>query len=352
LPQYVRGASIFKREAEGVVDMRESNRRKSLYAAAAVILGLGLSAADVVQSATTALYPTKPVRLIVPFAPGGGTDITARAIAQHLSERLGQQFVADNRPGANGTIGVDTLTKGLPDGYTLSMISSSHSVNASLIKNLPYDLTKDVAPITQATTQPYALVVHPSVQAKSVQELIGLAKAKPGQINYGSSGTGGLSHLSGALFSQLAQVNIVHIPYKGGNPAMIDVIAGQIQMLYSTILQSQPHIKAGRLRPLAVTTAKRSRAAPELPTMQEAGVKGYEVAGWYGVIAPLKTPQPIIDRLNREIVDILRQPDVASRLAADGSEAVGSTPQQFGQHIRVEVAKWGKLVTQMNIKAD
>lgn len=332
--------------------MRPSYRRSAIHISIAGILSLAATAAQAAQSTSALQYPTKPVRLIVPFAPGGGTEITARAIAQSLSERLGQQFVVDNRPGANGTIGVDILTKSMPDGYTISMISSSHSVNATLIKNLPYDLTKDVAPITQATTQPYALVVHPSVQAKSVKELIALAKAKPGQLNYGSSGTGGASHLSGALFSSLAQIDIVHIPYKGGNPAMIDVIAGQIQMLYATILLAQPHIKAGRLRPLAVTTAKRSRAAPELPTMQEAGVKGYEFAGWYGVIAPVKTPQPIITKLNREIIDILRQSDVATRLAADGTEPVGSTPEQFGQHIRSEVVKWGTLTKQMNIKMD
>lgn len=332
--------------------MQPSYRKSAIFICYAAALGLAATAALAAQGPSAPQYPVKPVRLIVPFAPGGGTDITARSIAQHLSERLGQQYIADNRPGANGTIGVDILTKAVPDGYTLSMISSSHSVNATLIKNLPYDLTKDVAPITQATTQPYALVVHPSVQAKSVKELIALAKAKPGQFNYGSSGTGGLSHLSGALLSSLAEVDIVHIPYKGGNPAMIDVIAGQIQMLYSTILQAQPHIKAGKLRPLAVTTAKRSRAAPELPTMQEAGVKGYEIAGWYGVIAPLKTPQPIIAKLNKEIVDILRQPDVAMRLAADGSEPVASTPEHFGQHIRSEVAKWGKLTKQMNIRME
>jgi tripartite-type tricarboxylate transporter receptor subunit TctC len=325
---------------------------KSCGAACAAILALAACGSAYAAQGSAPQYPLKPVRLLVPFAPGGGTDITARSIAHQLSERLGQQFIADNRPGANGTIAVDILSKAVPDGYTLSMISSSHSVNASLIKNPPYDLTRDVAPITQATMQPYALVVHPSVQAKSVKELIVIAKAKPGQLNYGSSGTGGLSHLSGALFSSLAQIDIVHVPYKGGNPAMIDVIAGQIQMLYSTILQAQPHIKAGKLRPLAVTTAKRSRAAPELPTMQEAGVKGYEVAGWYGVIAPLKTPQPIIARLNKEIVDILREPEIGQRLAADGSEPVGSTPEAFGQHIRTEVAKWANLTKQMNIRMD
>jgi tripartite-type tricarboxylate transporter receptor subunit TctC len=297
-------------------------------------------------------YPTKPVRLIIPFAPGGGTDLTGRAIAQKLSESLGQTVVADNRAGANGTIGADLAAKAPPDGYTISMISSSHSVNPSLMKRLPYDLIADLAPITQATTQPYALVVHPSVPAKSVKELIALAKAKPGTINYGSSGTGGLSHLSGALLAHLANIQITHVPYKGGSPAMIDVISGQIQMLYSTILQSHTHIAAGRLRPLAVTTAKRSRAMPELPTMAEAGVKGYEVAGWYGVVAPAQTPKPIITRLNQEIVRALRMPDVGEKMAADGSEPVGSTPEQFGAHIKAEVAKWRDLIQKAGIRAD
>src|ERR1043166_6826629 len=225
-------------------------------------------------------YPTKPIRLIIPFAPGGGTDITARSIAAKLTEAWGQTVVPDNRPGANGTIGVDIATKSAPDGYSLTMISSSHSVNVSLYSKLPYDLVADLAPITQATSQPYALVVHPSVPAKTVKELVALAKARPGTLNYGSSGTGGLSHLSGALFASLAGINITHIPYKGGAPAMTEVIAGQIQMLFSTILQSHTHIRAAKLRALAVTTARRSAAMPELPTMSEAGVKGYEVAGW------------------------------------------------------------------------
>ena len=297
-------------------------------------------------------YPDKPIRLIVPFAPGGGTDITARTIAQKLTERLGQTVVVDNRPGANGTIGVDLAAHAAPDGYTLSMISSSHSVNVSLIKKLPYDLVKDLAPITQATSQPYALVIHPSLPVKSVKELIALARAKPGAINYGSSGTGGLSHLSGALLASLAKINIVHIPYKGGSPAMVDVISGQIQMLFSTILQSHAHLKAGRLRALAVTTAKRSPAEPSLPTMQEAGVPGYEVAGWYGVVAPVKVPQPVLTTLNREIVAILQEPDVARKLAGDGSEPVGSSREAFGAHIRSEIAKWRKLVVEAGIRKD
>ena len=316
------------------------------------LMALAVPNAHAAEPAPTGDYPSKPIRLIVPFAPGGGTDITARGIAMKLTEARGQTVVADNRAGANGTIAVDIATKSPPDGYTLTMISSSHSVNVSLYKKLSYDLIKDLSPITQATSQPYALVVHPSVAAKTVKELVALAKAKPATINYGSSGNGGLSHLSGALFSSLAGIDITHIPYKGGSPAMTDVIAGQIQMLFSTILQSQAHLKGNRLRALAVTTAKRSAGAPELPTMQEAGVAGYEVAGWYGVLAPAKTPQPVIMKLNREIVRILQTQEMKDRLAADGSEAVGNTPEQFHAPIKTEVAKWAKVVRDANIRAE
>jgi tripartite-type tricarboxylate transporter receptor subunit TctC len=316
-------------------------------------LGVALAAAySVAVPAHAQNYPIKPIRLIIPFAPGGGTDLTARAIAMKLTEAWGHTVVPDNRAGANGTIAVDIATKSPPDGYTLTMISSSQSVNSSLYKSLPYDLVRDLAPITQATSQPYALVIHPSVQAKSVKELIALAKAKPDTMTYGSSGLGGLSHLSGALFSSLAGIKLIHVPYKGGNPALNDVVGGQIQMLFSTLLQADTQLKAGRVRALAVTTKKRSTAAPELPTMQEAGVAGYEVAGWYGVLAPAKTPRPIIDKLNTEIVRILHSPDVQNRLAADGSEAVGSTPEQFGNHIKSEVAKWGKVIREAGIKAE
>jgi tripartite-type tricarboxylate transporter receptor subunit TctC len=319
------------------------------FRAAAVLWCLAAPGAVAAQPAA---YPTKPIRLIVPFAPGGGTDITGRTIAHKLGERWGQQVVTDNRPGANGTIGADLIAKAAPDGYTIGMITSSHSVNPSLMKKLPYDLEKDLAPLTQATTQPYALVLHPAVPAKSLKELIALAQAKPGALNYGSSGTGGLSHLSGALLGSLAKVNLVHVPYKGGSPAMTDVIGGQIQMLFSTLLQAQAHIKSGRLRAIAVTTARRSPAAPDLPTMQEAGLPGYEVAGWYGVVAPAGLPKPLIARLNREIADILRSPEVRDRLAADGSEPVGSTSEAFGLHIRSEVAKWRRLIAETGIRAE
>jgi tripartite-type tricarboxylate transporter receptor subunit TctC len=313
---------------------------------------LGAGALLAANSAFAQQYPTKPIRLIVPFAPGGGTDITARAIAMKLSEALGQTVVVDNRAGANGTIGADIAAKAPPDGYTFSMISSSHSVNPSIMKKLPYDLVADLAPVTQATTQPYALILHPSVAAKSVKELIALVKAKPNSLNYGSSGTGGLSHLSGALLCSLTGITMTHIPYKGGAPALSDLVGGQIQMLFSTILQAQSQLKGGRVRALAVTTAKRSAGAPDLPTMQEAGVAGYEVAGWYGMVAPLKTPAAIITRINTEAVKALRGPDIRDKLAADGSEPVGSTPEAFGRHIKSEVAKWNKLVKDAGIRTE
>ena len=297
-------------------------------------------------------YPVKPIRLIVPFPPGGGTDITARAIAVKLGEAWGQTVVADNRPGANGVIGVDITAKSAPDGYTLTMISSSHAVNVGLYSKLPYDLVKDLAPVTQATSQPYALVINPSVPARSVKELIAHAKAKPGGINYGSSGTGGISHLGGALLGSIAGVNLVHVPYKGGAPATMDVIAGQIQMIFGTLLLTGPHIKSGRLRVLAVTTPQRWPGTPELPTMQEAGVPGFAITQWYGLLAPAKTPQPIIARLNQEIARILHQPDVKEKLAADGADAVGNKPEEFGAHIRSEIAKYGKLVKQIGLKAE
>jgi tripartite-type tricarboxylate transporter receptor subunit TctC len=327
-------------------------RARSMGLHACMLFALCATGVVHAQKDPAQAYPSRPIRLIVPFAASGGTDLTARAIAQKLTEAWGQSVIVDNRPGANGTIGVDIAAKAPPDGYTLTMISSSHSVNVSLYKNLPYDLQRDLSPITQATTQPYALVVNPKVPARTVGELIALAKAKPGTLNYGSSGIGGLSHLSGALFASLANIKITHVPYKGGAPAMTDVMAGNIDMLFSTILQSHGHIESGALRPLAVTTAKRSAAMPQLPTMMEAGVPGFEVAGWYGVMAPAGTPPAIIAKLNKEIVRILHTPEVTAHLATDGSEPVGSSPQEFAAHIAKEVAKWHKLVADADIKAE
>jgi tripartite-type tricarboxylate transporter receptor subunit TctC len=297
-------------------------------------------------------YPTRPVRLIVPFAPGGGTDITARAVAVRLTESFGQSVVVDNRPGANGTIGVDFASKAVPDGYTICMISSSHSVNVALYPKLPYDLLKDLTAITQLTSQPYAMIIHPSVPAKSVKEFIAYAKTRPGAINYGSSGTGGIAHLGGAWLGAIAGISMVHVPYKGGALALTDMIAGNIQMQLGTLTLSGPHIKAGRLRALAVTTPKRWPGTPELPTMQEAGVPGFAITQWYGLITSSKTPRPLIDKLNKEIVRILQLPDVKEKMAADGADAVGNTPEEFNAHIRAEVAKYGKLVKEVGLKAE
>ena len=297
-------------------------------------------------------YPSKAVRLLCPFAASGGVDITARALAQKLTELWGQPFYVENKPGANGTIAVDIAAKSNPDGHVLTMISSSHSVNVTLQGHQPYDLSRDLTPIVQATTQPYVLVVNPNLPAKNISELIALAQTSPKSITYGSSGIGGFSHLAGALFESLAGVQMTHVPYKGGAPAMADVIGGQINLLFSTFLQSHGHIASGRLRPLAVTTAKRSKALPNIPTVTESGVKGYEISGWYGVLAPAGTPNAIVEKLNKAMVKILKTPEMSDRLAVDGSEAVGNTPLEFGEHIKAETAKWRKLIKELDIKGE
>ncbi len=320
--------------------------------------GLGLAGAATLPSVraeadAAADYPSHPIHLIIPFAPGGGTDIVARTIAQKLGESFKQTVIPENRAGGNGTIGAAAVARATPDGYMLTMITASHSVNVTLQGSKhPYDLLKDFAPISQVTTQPYVLVVNPNLPVKSVADLVALARAKPKKLTYGSSGIGGTSHLSGALFCSLADIEMTHVPYRGGEPAMTDVITGQIDMLFSTRLQSRGFVEAGKLRPLAVTTPARSPAMPELPTMQEAGVKGYDVAGWYGMLAPAATPPAIINKLNREIVRIVHLPDVTERMAADGSEPVGSTPAQFAAHIKSEVEKWRDLIRKTGIRTE
>jgi tripartite-type tricarboxylate transporter receptor subunit TctC len=328
------------------------NRRRFTHIVAA-LAGVAAAPRSFAQGDATADYPARPIHLIIPFSAGGGTDTVGRTIAQKLSEALKQPVVPENRAGGNGTIGANAVAKSAPDGYTLSMVTASHSVNVTLQgAKHPYDLLKDFAPISQVTTQPYVLVINPGLPVKSVQELIALAKSKPGKLTYGSSGVGGTSHLSGALFCVLANIEMTHVPYRGGEPAMADVVGGQIDMLFSTRLQSRGLVDAGKLRPLAVTTRKRSPATPELPTMQEAGVPGYEVAGWYGMVAPAGTPPAIINRLNREVVRIVRLPDVTEKMAADGSEPVGSSPAEFAAHIKAEVEKWRDLIQKTGIKTE
>lgn len=331
--------------------MISTKRRRALQRLAAIVAA-GCAPRVLAQKDPAGDYPNKPVRLLCPFAAAGGVDITSRAIAQKLTEAWKQPVVVENHPGANGTISVDMCAKSAPDGYTLTMISSSHSVNVTLQGHTPYDLERDLAPITQVTSQPYVLVVNPQLPVKNVTELIAFARAKPNSINYGSSGIGGFSHLSGALFASMAGVRMTHVPYKGGAPAMADVIAGNIQILFSTLLQSHGHIAAGKLRPIAVSTAKRAAAAPNIPTVAESGLPGFAVAGWYGVMAPAATPAPIVAKLNNAIVTALRSPDMAERLGADGSEPVGTTPAQFGEHIHAEILRWRKLIKELGLRTE
>lgn len=323
-------------------------------------LGLALAGAAALPRAwaqgreDAASYPSRPIRLLIPFAVGGGTDIIGREIAHQLTLAWKQSVVVENRAGGNSTIGLEMAAKAEPDGYTLTMMTASATVNVTLQGHKqPYNLLTDFAPISQITSQPYVLVINPNLPVHSVRDLIALARtrrAKP--MTYGSSGIGGLSHLSGALFASLADIPLTHVPYKGGSPAMTDVASGQIDMLFSTRLQADVLIKAGRLRPLAVTTDKRSPASPELPTMQEAGVPGYNVAGWYGMLAPAGTPAPIVNKLNQEIARIVALPEVAQRMAADGSEPTSSTPAAFRAHIQGEVARWRDLIKKMGIPTE
>jgi tripartite-type tricarboxylate transporter receptor subunit TctC len=293
-------------------------------------------------------YPTKPVRFICPFAPGAGTDLTARTIAQKLGEKFGQQFVVDNRTGAGGAIGVDTVAKAIPDGYTIGLISASNSVNAATNPGLPYDMQKDLQGISQASSLFYVMYTHPSVPVKNTKELIAYAKANPGKMNFGSSGNNTLQHFSGELFNHMAGVKMVHVPYKGTAAVIPAMLAGEVQLGFGSLIGTRAQMQAGKLRGLAITAGKRSPSV-DLPTIAEAGLPGYEVDQWYGVITSSKVPQPIVRKLNAAIVEALRQQDVAQRLATDGSTPVGSSPEQFNAHIRAEIAKWKKLVKEANL---
>ena len=314
----------------------------------AVALSLLAAAAAGAQS-----YPTKPVRLIVPFPAGGGTDLTARTIAQRLTESLGQTIIVDNRAGAGGTIGADLVAKAAPDGYTLLMgTPGPMTINPVFQTRMPYDSVKDFAPISLATISPFVLVAHPSLPVQSVKQLIALAKAKPNALNYGSAGNGSVSHLSAEQFKALANVVIAHVPYKGSTPAMTDLIGGQLQLMFENQPVVLPQIRSGKVRGLAVGTTKRSALLPELPTMVEAGVPGYESSTAFGVLAPARTPRELVDRLSTEIARILHSQEIRERLSAQGLEPVGSTPEQYAAQIRDELAKNARIVKLSGIKAD
>lgn len=314
---------------------------------------VALSCGLLVSLAHGQSYPNKPIRLIVPFPPGGGNDVIARVVAQKLSERLGQQVIVDNRAGANGIVGLQALMQSPPDGYTLAVGAAGPlAVNPSLYDKLPYDPLKDFSPITNMVNYPLLLVVHPSVPAKSTQDLVNLAKAKPKQLYFASPGSGNSGHLAGELLNSMANVQTVHVPYKGQGPALSDLISGQVQMLYSSIPSVLPQVKSGQLNALAVGSAKRVPSLPDIPTISESGVPGYEAYSWVGMVAPAKTPKDIVNRLNREIVDILKQKDVSEKLNQQGALPVGDTPEQFSAYIKAEIEKWGAVVRTANIKAD
>lgn len=294
-------------------------------------------------AASAAQYPDKPIRMLVGFAPGGGTDTTARAMANKLGERMGQQIIVDNRPGAAGNIATEITARANPDGYTILMGTiAALAINPSLYKKLPFDPLKDVLPVTRAVDSTNVLVLHPSVPAKDVKELIALAKSKP--LNGGSSGVGGAGHLALELFNLQAGTKIVHVPYKGGGPAMIDLLAGNINLIFATAASAVGHIKSGKIKALAVTTAKRSGLVPDLPTVAEAGLKGFEANNWYGILVPAGTPRPIIDRLNKEITAVLNMADIKEFLFKQGLDVAPSTPEAFGAYIRSEKAQWEKVI--------
>jgi tripartite-type tricarboxylate transporter receptor subunit TctC len=299
-------------------------------------------------NATT--YPSKPIRIIVPQSAGGSTDLAARVVTQRLSDALGQPIVVDNRPGAGSLNGTETVAKAPPDGYTLLAVAASFTINPSLHERLPFDPVRDFAPITRFAALPHILVVHPSVAAKSVKELIALAKAKPGELNYASSGVATSTHLATELFKYMTGTDMVQVPFKGGAPGVIGLLSGQVQLYFATISTALPHVKAGKIRALAVTTAKRSVVAPEFPTIAEAGVPGYEHASWVGLLAPARTQASVVARLNTESVKVVNQQDVKALLLRDGLETVGDSPEEFAAVVKSEVAKWMKVVKAAGIK--
>jgi tripartite-type tricarboxylate transporter receptor subunit TctC len=298
-------------------------------------------------------YPTRPVRFVVPFAPGGSTDTLARTIGVKLADALGQQVVVDNRTGANGDIGMEIVARSRPDGYTIVLgYIANLAIAPSLYAKMPYDPVKDFAPITQPASSPNVLTAHPSVQAKTLQELIALAKAKPGQISFASTGVASVGHLTGELINNLAGIRMTHVPYKGSGQAVTDILGGHVQVMFSGFSSTLHHIRAGKLRALAVTGPKRSPALAEVPTISEQGFPGVEATAWYGILAPAGTPKPVVAQLHGDLVRVLKQPDVVQKLDGLGFEIVGSTPEQFSAYIRTEIKKWEKVVRASGAKPD
>jgi tripartite-type tricarboxylate transporter receptor subunit TctC len=315
-----------------------------IFSCAALLMG--------VPAALAQEYPAKPIRVVVPFPPGGGTDFMGRVIMQKVGENLGATVVIDNRGGAGSSIGTEIVARSPADGYTVLIVSGAHAINPSIYPKLPYDSVRDFAPVTMFTSGPGLLVVHPSVPAKSVRELIALAKSRPGQLNYASAGIGTPPHLAGELFKTMARVNIVHVPYKGNGPAYTDLIGGHVSVMFPNVSTATAHVRAGKLRALAVTTKSRTPIAPDLPTISEAGVPGYDVSSWYGLLAPAGTPAAVVAKLQREIARVMRLPDVSEKLTSQGLDIVGNTPEEFAAIIKAEIVKWAKVVKASGAKAD
>jgi len=318
------------------------------------LCALGLFCACATAAAQTpdaSRFPTKPIRLIVPFPPGGSNDILGRFLAQKMSDRLGQQTIVDNRAGADGIIGTELAARAPADGHTLVIVSTSYTMNPAIHK-LPYDPVKSLAPISLIASGGNVIAVHPSLPIKTVKELIAVAKAKPGQLRYSSSGIGGFNHFGGELFNTMAGVKLVHIPYKGGGPAMLDVMSGQVEMTFCTLIQALPHMRSGKLKALGVGSARRSPLLPEVPTIAESGVPGYDGTIWWGVLGPAGIPGAIVTRLNTEIGVILRDPEMGKRLVAEAAEPVIETPEAFGKLIVNDIGKWGSVAKQAGLRAE
>jgi len=315
---------------------------------AASVVGLGMPGAPAFAQA----WPSKAIRWIVPFPPGGGNDTVARSVGQRLADSLGQPVAIDNRPGAGGTIGADLAARAPADGYTLFLAGvASHGINPALGGKLPYDPVRDFTPVSLLATAPLLLVVHPSLPVKSVKDLIALARTRPGALNYASNGRGSSSHMAAEMFSALAQVKMEHVPYKGFAPALQDLLAGRVELMFSSLVAVMPQVTAGKLRPVATTGAARSPVTANVPTVAESGLAGYETASWYGVVTPAGTPTPVVDRLASELARIVRLPAMREQLLTDGAVPVGSTPQAFATHINAELARWSKLVREARIQA-
>lgn len=323
-----------------------------MKSAFAKILAAGVLLCTAFGAAANDNFPNRPIKWVVPFTPGGAMDSMARAIGERLSQNLGQPVVIENRPGAGGTIGSSLVAKSDPDGHTMMIVSIGHAVNQALYPKLSYDPVKSFEPVSLVAIVPNVLVVGPGVKANSVSELIASAKAQPGKMTYASAGNGTTIHLGAELFNAMAGVDIMHVPYKGSAPAMTDLLGRQVDIMFDSVSSAKPHIDSGRLKALAVTTTKRSSVLPNVPTLNEAGLKGYELNGWYAVFVPAKTPRPVVDKLNAEITKAIKHPDVAKRFAQLGAEPVGSSPEELAKYLGSEIPRWSEIIRTRDIKAE